>query len=67
MRTTTPPTNRSLSGQQCHDEIPPSVALSPEGADLVDFHCGTGCYESFVAQVRTESIKDAMILAAPLM
>ena len=67
MKTTTAPTNPSLSCKQCHDEIPPSVALSPEGAELVDFHCGTDCYESFVAQVKNESIKDAMILAAPLM
>jgi|GEM_PF-6588358 len=56
-----------LSCQQCHADIPADVALSPEGADLIGFHCGTGCYESFVAQVKSESISDAMILASPLL
>lgn len=67
MRTDTHRSDSALSCQQCHADIPPEVALTPEGADLVDFHCGADCYQSFVAQVRSESIKDAMILASPLL
>ena len=62
-----PDTHTALSCQQCHAEIPVDVVLSTEGADLVGFHCGPGCYQSFVAQVRSEAISDAMVLASPLL
>jgi len=67
MRTDTHRNDPSLSCQQCHIDIPADVVLSSEGADLVGFHCGTDCYQSFIAQVKSESINDAMILASPLL
>lgn len=57
----------ALSCLECHTVIPPEVALTPEGADLVDYHCGPDCYQSFVAKARSEAITDAMILASPLL
>lgn len=66
MRTFNQQANPALSCRQCQTDIPPEVALTPEGAELIDFYCGTDCYQSFVAKTRTDSITDAMILAAPL-
>jgi len=67
MRTDTYQADTALSCQQCHTDIPADVVLSPEGADLVGFHCGSDCYQSFINEVKSESIRDAMILASPLL
>ncbi len=67
MNVSTKQSEAALSCQECHMVIPPDVALTAEGADLVDYHCGADCYQSFIAKARSESINDAMILASPLL
>ena len=38
----------------CHDEIPLSAALTPEGIDYVHHFCGIDCFEKWRKQQKNE-------------
>jgi hypothetical protein len=50
--------NSQLTCDCCHNEVPLSAALTPEGMDYVRHFCGTDCLEKWRKQQKKEEPKE---------
>ncbi len=41
----------------CRKEIPLSSALTPQGAEYIEYFCGIECYQEFVAEHKASANK----------
>lgn len=49
--------DKHLSCNVCHNEIPLSAALTPEGVDYVHHFCSKDCFEKWRKHQKEESSK----------
>jgi hypothetical protein len=47
--------DKHLTCDSCHNEVPLSAALTPEGMDYVHHFCGTDCFEKWKKQEKDQS------------
>lgn len=47
--------DKHLTCDCCHNEIPLSAALTPEGLDYVRHFCGTECFEKWRKQKKEDT------------